>query len=75
MKSKLMSITTVILSLLVVALFIPLDNVHENHQAFAVQAINIENTLAMQAFQGIDVELDVPPSIYATQLTPVKIKV
>ena len=39
------------------------------------QATNIENTLAMQALQGIDVELDVPPTIYATNLTLVKIKV
>ncbi len=75
MKTKLMSITTVVLSLALVALFIPVDDAHDNHQAHAVQATNIENTLAMQALQGIDVELDVPPTIYATQLTPVKIKV
>jgi len=75
MKSKLMSITTVVLSLSLVALFIPVDNANENHQAFAVQASNIENTLAMQALQGIDVELDLPTTIYATQLTPVKIKI
>jgi len=75
MKSKLMSITTVVLSLSLVALFIPVDNAQENYQAFAVQATNIENTLAMQALQGIDVELDLPTTIYATQLTPVKIKV
>jgi len=75
MKTKLMSITTVVLSLALVALFIPVDNAHDNHQAYAVQATNIENALAMQALQGIDVELDVPPTIYATQLTPVKIKV
>ena len=75
MRTKLISITTVVLSLALVTMFIPIDNAHDKHQAFAVQVADIQNTPVMQVLQGIDVELKVPLTIYATNLTPVKIKV
>jgi len=68
MNTKLFSITTVVLSLSLVAMFIPIDNTPDKHLAFA-------QVSAMQISQDIDVELTVPPTIYATQLTPIKIKV
>jgi len=68
MNTKLFSITTVVLSLSLVAMFIPIDNAYDKHQAFAQVDV-------MQISQDIDVELTVPPTIYATQLTPIKIKV
>jgi len=70
-----MSITTVVLSLALVALFIPADNTQQQHQAFAAIADNIENQPAKQLSQGLGVELTVPSNVYATQLTPVNIKV
>ncbi|MCH6586237.1 MAG: hypothetical protein IH792_04330, partial [Thaumarchaeota archaeon] len=73
MRQKLMSITTVVLSLALVALFIPSDNTQ--HHAFAAIADDIENQPAKQLSQGLGVELTVPSNVYATQLTPVNIKV
>jgi len=70
-----MSITTVVLSLALVALFIPADNTQQQHHAFAAIADNIENQPAKQLSQGLGVELTVPSNVYATQLTPVNIKV
>ena len=68
-----MSITTVVLSLALVALFIPSDNTQ--YHAFAAIADDIENQPAKQLLQGLGVELTVPSNVYATQLTPVNIKV
>ncbi len=73
MRQKIMSITTVVLSLALVALFIPADNTQ--HHAFAAIADNIENQPAKQLSQGLGVELTVPSNVYATQLTPINIKV
>jgi len=74
MRTKLFSITTVVLSLALVAMLIPIDNAHDKHYAFAALSEK-QNVPAMQISQDIDVELTVPPTIYATQLTPIKIKV
>ena len=69
-----MSITTVVLSLALVALFMPADDTQ--HHAFALKATDeIVNTSAKRSSQGLEVELTVPSTVYATQLTPVKIKV
>jgi len=70
-----MSITTVVLSLALVALFIPSDNTQQQHHAFAAIADDIENQPAKQLSQGLGVELTVPSNVYATKLTPVNIKV
>ena len=75
MRRKIFSITTVVLSFAVLALFIPSDNTDHKHHAFAAIANVIENQPGKQLSQGIDVELTVPPNVYATQLTPVNIKV
>ncbi len=69
-----MSVTTVVLSLALVALFMPADDTQ--HHAFALKATDeIVNTSAKRSSQGLEVELTVPSTVYATQLTPVKIKV
>ena len=73
MRRKIFSITTAVLSLALVALFIPADNTQ--HHAFAAIADDIKNQPAKQLSHGLGVELTVPPSVYATQLTPVNIKV
>jgi len=75
MTRKIFSITTVVLSFALLALFIPADNADQKHHAFAAIANVIENQPGKQLSQGIDVKLTVPPNVYATQLTPVNIKV
>ena len=57
------------------SLFIPADNADHKHHAFAAITDKIENQLPKQFSQGIGVKLTVPPNVYATQLTPVNIKV
>jgi len=72
---KIISLTTTILSLALVAMFIPVDSEPQYNQAFAVQAEHIQTTSSEQSLQGLDVELSIPQTIYATKLTPVNIKI
>lgn len=64
------------LFLALIAVFVMSDNAHENH-AFAAPTNTVpqENQPAQKTADGLKVELSVPSQVYATNLTPIKMKV
>jgi len=60
---KIISLTTAILSLALVAMFIPVDNEPQYRQAFGTQVEQIQTTSSEQSLQGLDVELSIPQTI------------
>lgn len=71
-----MTIATAIMSLTLIVFFISGEEVQNPQNAFAAQTNgDVKNTPAKLAKDGIDIDLTVQPTIFATQITPVQIKV
>ena len=73
---KQLAIATTVMSLSLLVLFIVPYNDDDSSQAFAAQLKgDVQNTPAKLTKDGINVDLVVPSSVFATENTPVKIKV
>lgn len=72
---KIMTTSTAILSIILVAFFISTDNTNESQTAFAAEKTQIENKPISESSNGITLDFTVPSTVYATKITPIKIDV
>lgn len=72
---KLLSTTLAIATISLIAFVITSENVHENKVYAVPTSVQQENQQGQKISDGIKVEFEVPSKVYATELTPVKIKI
>lgn len=72
---KLLSATITMSTIALIAFVVISENVYESNVYAAPITIPQENQQGQETSDGIKVEFEVPSKVYATELTPVKIKV